>query len=296
VPTDEATAANPPDGAVLDYYLKEKAAGPIQLEIFDSDGKLVRRFASDDEPRKLNPNELSFPAYWMPVPLALSAAAGMHRFVWDLKYPLAKSVRASFFGPSGTWALLGNYIVKLTSNGKSTTQPLTVKLDPRVKTSQESLERQFGLATKIAARLGEVSAALQQLGGLRKEIEARKKEVGDKAEVVKALEELNQKLEALLETESETGFGVYGLALPGKKPEPLPKVASALTGLLMIVESADAAPTADATTASLAWDAAGEETLAQWSALQKEELASANAALQKAKLKPLNAGEPAREH
>ncbi|HET8922159.1 MAG TPA: hypothetical protein VFN26_04095 [Candidatus Acidoferrum sp.] len=296
VPPDEALAANPPDGAVLDYYLKEKAVAPIQLEIFDGEGKLVWRFASDDELHKINPNELAFPSYWMPEPQALSAAAGMHRFVWDLKYPLAKSVRSSFYGPSGVWAMPGNYTVKLTANGKSTTQPLTVKLDPRVKKSQEELLRQFELASRIASRLGEVSTALQQVSDLRKQIETHKKEAGDKADVVKVLEELNQKLEAMLETESETGFGVYGLALPGKEPEPLPKLVSALNGLMTIVESADAAPTADATTASMAWNAAATETLTRWSTAQKEELASVNALLHKAKLKALVLGETAKEH
>jgi hypothetical protein len=171
-----------------------------------------------------------------------------------------------------------------------------VKLDPRVKKSQEELLRQFELATKIAARLGDVSTALVQVEGLRKEIEARKKEAGNKVDVVKVLEELNQKLEPMLETESETGFGVYGLALPGKEPELLPKLASALNGLMTIVESADAAPTADATTASMAWDAAATETLTRWNTVQKEELASVNILLQKAKLKALIPGETAKEH
>jgi photosystem II stability/assembly factor-like uncharacterized protein len=81
VPIDEPLASNPPDGAVLDYYLKQKPASPVQLEIFDSEGKLVRRFASNDELRKVDPNNLSFPAYWVREPQALSAEAGMHRFV-----------------------------------------------------------------------------------------------------------------------------------------------------------------------------------------------------------------------
>src|ERR1700682_4726898 len=90
------------------------------------------------------------------------AEAGMHRFVWDLRYALPKGVRGSFWGPSGPLAVPGNYIVKLSANGKSSTQPLTIKLDPRVKTPQDALVPQFGVASKLAARLGEVSLALQQ--------------------------------------------------------------------------------------------------------------------------------------
>ena len=42
---DEALSENPPDGAVIDYWLKGKARGPVELEILDSEGTLVRRFA-----------------------------------------------------------------------------------------------------------------------------------------------------------------------------------------------------------------------------------------------------------
>jgi photosystem II stability/assembly factor-like uncharacterized protein len=296
VPTDEALAANPPDGAVLDYYLREKPRGAIQLEIFDSEGKLVKAFASNDELHKTNPDDIPFTPNWLPDPRPLSAEAGMHRFIWDLKYPLPKGVRTSFYGPSGAWAVPGNYILKLTANGKSTTQPLTVKLDPRVKTTQDALVQQFELASKITARLGEISTALQQVGDLRKQIESRKKEAGSNAEVQQALEALNKQIEGAVEPDSDADFMLFGLALPGKEHAPLPRIAAALTGLLIILESTDAAPTADAATASLSWDAAAVETLARWSTLQKEELKSANTLLQKTKLKPMIVGDTPKEH
>jgi hypothetical protein len=137
---------------------------------------------------------------------------------------------------------------------------------------------------------------MQQIGELRKQIEARKKEAGEKAEAVKALEELNQKLDALTETEGEGGFGLFGLALPGKEHEGLPKVASALSGLAAIVESADVAPTTDASRASEEWEKATEEALARWTAFQRDDLASANGVLQKASLKPLVIGEAGVAH
>src|SRR5216683_7087099 len=108
----------------------------------------------------------------------------MHRFVWDLHYPLSKGVRSSFFGPSGPWAVPGNYTVKLTVGGQSSTQPLTIKLDPRVKTPQDALVRQFDLASTLAARLGEVSMALQQVGELRKQVDERKKEASGNTELL----------------------------------------------------------------------------------------------------------------
>ncbi len=287
VPDDEALASNPPNGAVLDYYLKEKSAGPIQLEIFNSEGRLVRRFASDDESHKVNPNDLSFPVSWVREPQPLSTEAGMHRFVWDLRYPLPKGVRASFWRPSGPLALPGNYTVRLTAHGKSSSQPLTIKMDPRVKTPQDALVRQFELASRISAREGEVSAALQQIAELQKQLSVRKKEASEKSDVTKTLDELNQRLEAMIASDGDGGFGLYGLAFPKKGPESLTKVASVLNGLLSIVESADAAPTTDAVTAHEKWDKAAEEALARWADFQNKDLAIANAVLQKANLKPV---------
>ncbi len=296
MPDDEPMTENPPNGAVLDYYLKESSVGPIQLQIFNSDGRLVRRFASDDEAPKVNPNDLPFPASWVPQPQKLSSEAGMHRFVWDLRYPQAKGARAPFRRPSGPLALPGNYTVQLTARGKNSTQTLTVKMDPRVKAPQEELVRQFELASKLTAREGEVSLALQQIAELCRQIEARKKEASEKADVVKALGELGQKLEAMVALDRDGGFGLFGLALPGKEAETLPKVASALGGLMAIVESTDTAPTEDAGTASEKWDKAAEDTLARWADLQNKELASTNALLKSANLKPVATTETSEPH
>jgi hypothetical protein len=287
IPMDESLMANPPDGAVLDYFLKEKSAAPVQLEILDSEGKLVRRFASNDELRKTDPSKVQFPVKWVKEQQTISAEAGMHRFIWDLHYPLPSGVRTSFYGPSGPLAVPGNYIVKFTANGKSRTQPLAIKMDPRVKTPQEALVLQFELASKIAARLGEVSTAVQQANELRKQIEARKKEASGNAEVLQALTELEKKVEGTVEPDSDVEFMLLGLALPGKESEALPRIASALSRLLVIAESADVAPTADATTASEKWIESGRERLAGWGAVRKEDVANVNALLQKAKLKPL---------
>jgi len=287
VPMDESSAPNPREGAMLDYYLRDKSSTPIQLEIFDSEGKLVRRFATDDVLYKTNPNDFPIQVEWIRDPKPLLAEAGMHRFVWDLRYAMPKGMRRSFWGPAGPLAAPGNYTVKLTANGKSSTQPLTIKLDPRVKTPQDVLDRQFGLASKLAARLGEVSMALQHAGDLRKQIDARKKEASGNAELLTALQELEKKMEAAVEPDSDAEFGLFGLALPGKEHEPLPSVEGALTRLLIIVDSSDVGPTTDAATASVRWEEAARETLGRWAAFQKDDLGNVNGLLEKAKLKPL---------
>src|SRR4029077_11970709 len=211
VPMDEALASNPADGAAVDYYLKQKSSGPVQLEILDSQGKLVRRFASNDELRKTDPKDVEFPMQWVRDPQPLSREAGMHRFVWDLRYPLPESVHATYWGPTGPLAVPGSYIARLTANGKSSSQPLVIKMDPRVKTPQAALVRQFEMASRLAARLGEVSAAIEQAAELRKQLATRRKESSGKADLQQALAALEEKFEVPAEADSDADFGLFGL-------------------------------------------------------------------------------------
>lgn len=171
IPRDEAYADNPPYGAVIDYYLQTAAAGPVTLEILDPAGEAIRRFSSDDVPPAVNPDSLSIPVSWVPVPQRLSAEAGMHRWVWDLRPGSAgrgtggagasgggaatggggrgagagqaagggrgaasgQAGGGGFGRGGGTLALPATYTVKLTVEGVSYTQPLTVRRDPRAK-------------------------------------------------------------------------------------------------------------------------------------------------------------------
>jgi hypothetical protein len=144
LPPDEPAAANPPDGAVIDYYLAHAASAPITLEILDARGQLVRRFSSDDKPdvTEADLKKQLIPLYWLRPFHALPSDAGMHRWVWDLHYPAPDSSRHEYpisaipgdtpRYPLGPTALPGAYTARLTANGKSYTAPFTVKMDPRV--------------------------------------------------------------------------------------------------------------------------------------------------------------------
>ena len=287
VPTDEALAENPPDGAVLDYYLKEKSTSPVQLEIFDAEGKLARRFSSDDKLTPTKPESVAFTMNWVHEPEPLPNEAGAHRFVWDLHYALPDGVRPSYYLAAGPLVVPGEYSVKLTANGKSSTQPLTVKMDPRVKATPEALQRQFALASQLSERIGEVSAALRQANDLRKQIEERQKDAAGEKEVVTALEQLSQKTESAQGDGGDDYFMLFGLALPGSAPEPLPRAELALSGLLVVAESADVAPTSDLRKAAEAWDAASKDALARWKSVVEKDLVRVNSKLEKAKLKAL---------
>jgi photosystem II stability/assembly factor-like uncharacterized protein len=140
-PRDEALAENPPNGAIIDYYLKTSASSPVTLEILDPAGESVRRYSSEDRTPLVNPDTLNIPAFWRPTPEPLSKAAGMHRWIWDLRPAPppprtgsgAGSGSGDEFGNQTPMVLPGTYTVKLTTAGVSYTQPLVVKMDPRAR-------------------------------------------------------------------------------------------------------------------------------------------------------------------
>ena len=134
-PRDEPLAENQPYGAILDYYLGAKARGPVTLEILNPAGETIKKFSSEDKVTPINPDTLDIPAFWVKTPPVLSAAPGMHRWVWDLRPtpPPAPAGAPGGGGRRGASSVLpGVYTIKLTVGGKSYTRPLVVKMDPRV--------------------------------------------------------------------------------------------------------------------------------------------------------------------
>jgi photosystem II stability/assembly factor-like uncharacterized protein len=170
LPPEEPAGENPSDGAIIDYYLGAGAGGVVTLEILDSAGALVRRYSSADVSEAPDPT-LAIPAYWVRPPRVLSNAPGMHRFVWDLHYapvpgtpatyPIAAIFRNTPKAASSPWVMPGRYTVRLTVNGQSYTQPLTVKMDPRVRTPAAGLAQQFALSRQLYDDLVLTAAALK---------------------------------------------------------------------------------------------------------------------------------------
>ncbi|HSE16259.1 MAG TPA: hypothetical protein VLB46_04355 [Pyrinomonadaceae bacterium] len=136
MPRDEPIAENPPFGAMIDYYLKSSVSGPVTIEIVDPAGDVVRKYSSEDKPAPVNLETLNIPAYWVRTPESLSTAAGMHRWIWDLRpTPPPRPAGGGGFGGRGGAPLVlpGRYMVRLSVGGKSLTQPLIVRADPRAK-------------------------------------------------------------------------------------------------------------------------------------------------------------------
>ena len=169
LPPDEPAGQNPPDGAIIHYSLPQAATGVVTLDIVDAAGKLVRHFASDEKAPEIRDID-NTPWYWIRPTRILSAEAGLHRFVWDLHYPMLPGAEASYpisatphdtpAEPRGPWVVPATYTVKLTVNGRTLTQPLVVKMDPRVQSTRATILQQFSLAKRVYDAIADVHAKL----------------------------------------------------------------------------------------------------------------------------------------
>jgi photosystem II stability/assembly factor-like uncharacterized protein len=168
LPPDEPAGENPPDGAIIDYLIGPQGGGEATLEIMDAAGRLVRRFATTDT--AMAPADIgNVPRYWIRPTQVLSSTPGMHRFVWDLHYPRPAVASSSYpisailhdtpREPRGPWALPGQYTVRLTVGGRTYTQPLTIRMDPRVKTTPAVLAQQLALSQRLVAAIKQASDA-----------------------------------------------------------------------------------------------------------------------------------------
>ena len=174
MPPDEPRGEDPPDGAIIDYLLK--AGSDVTIEILDGGGKMVRRFSSGDRTEPLT-DDGNVPRWWIRPARRPSSEAGLHRFVWDLHwpapavleggYPIAAVPRDTPKEPRGPWALPGQYTVRLTAAGRSLTRPLTVRMDPRVKTPEAWLRQQFALSQRLAEALDRNTRLVEQVRRLR---------------------------------------------------------------------------------------------------------------------------------
>ena len=244
LPPDEPAGQNPPDGAILDYRLARDATGPVTLEILNHSREVVRRFSSTDAPDSLIAGR-NVPDYWIRRPRILPAAAGAHRFVWDLhapapatarfEYPIAAIANDTPREPRGPWVLPGTYTVRLQVDGQSQEQPLEVRMDPRVATPHEALVRQFELSAQLARGMRRDSLALAQVRALRARLKARRTSSPGDSTAVDSLDQHAARL--------ETGAG----APPAKPGEPGPanlaRLQSGLARLYDVLQESDAAPT-----------------------------------------------------
>ena len=293
MPRDEALAENPPVGAMIDYYLKAAASGPLTVDILDSKGKVVRSYSSAHHLAPFKAEALEFPASWIHQPQPPSAEAGMHRFMWDLRYTAAPAPPrfpgAAFFGFGGASpaALPGNYTVKLTVDGKSYTQPLVVKMDPRIKTPLIDLQRQFETGMAISRRQTQINSAQGDVGDVRAQIAKLRTQASGHPALASALGKLDHEAEAV-------GGAPPARVEPGNVPPP-PREETSLTFLsrqfgevAQTVDSGQAAPTLEAQHALADAGATLAKTMARWASIKATELPAINRQLHAAGLPEIN--------
>jgi photosystem II stability/assembly factor-like uncharacterized protein len=284
VPKDEPAGENPPNGAILDYYLKTDSSTPVAIEILDGKGDLVRRFASDDKPRSPDLSRIALTPDWVAPAPPPSAAAGMHRITWDLHYAAAKGIPASPFGAaSGPWAPPGRYTVRLTVAGQTLNQPLVVVRDPRIKATDGDLAKQFELARDVQAERVRVSAARAQADSIRKQLVALRGKAGNAAA---ELEAFGLKLDTIAgpppATPEEDFFGEPAVDLSS-----LRRIAAALQQIARAAESADAAPSPDLLSGFHQRREMLSKTLPRWETFLREDLPRLNTSLAATSLPPI---------
>ncbi len=339
LPPDEPGGQNPPEGAIINYYLKTATSGPVTLEVFDSAGKFVRRYSSTDPVVIPDPATAPVPLYWYRPPRVLSIAAGMHRFFWDMRYqplpgggggrggggglPMQAIAHDTAPASNAPWVAPGRYAVKLTVNGQSYSQPITVKIDPRVKTTSIELAQIASWSRQLYQGVLDSQAVLQQLQSVRDQVRALQEKAGDKP-MSQLLAAFDRKAADLQGTSgggggrsgrgggtvaagggAEAGRGAAAAPSTGRGaaagrgggrgggaaaggPDTLSSIGGSLSSLISPLQAADAMPTAQVV-------AAIQERLqvllylkSRWSLLRIKDLAALNAELKKADLAPID--------
>ncbi|HLK62085.1 MAG TPA: hypothetical protein VKU19_01500 [Bryobacteraceae bacterium] len=218
-PPELLAGENPPPGALIDYYLPS-ATSEVKLEVLDGQNKVIRTYSSSDPVRSPDPAtdpvaynkvcqqtptapDCNLPLYWPAPPQVLKTSAGMHRFSWDMHYdPIAGTTAGgrggggggaavphrTYPGVNSPWVAPGTYTVRLTVNGQSQSQPITVKMDPRVKITPE-VQQIFTLTTQMEARARTAAAAYKDARDLVAKVKERPQSAANDA-LIKQLEEI----------------------------------------------------------------------------------------------------------
>ncbi|HTQ12701.1 MAG TPA: hypothetical protein VMH86_02405 [Rhizomicrobium sp.] len=274
LPKDEPMAANPPFGADIDYVLPPAIKGPVTLTIFDAKNRKVKRITSAAKVVTPDAATLTFALEWVPPQRILSAAPGMHRFVWDIHYPGAGNPENPFES-AGIWAPPGKYTIELSAGGQTLRQPLVVEPDPRVKIPPGAYEREFSLAMKVQDASTQISRALKEASGLLKTL-------GDR-------EAQQTKLQPQIALAMSDISALSGLPLPAGKrlarqspsarTDSLQSLADDFAKLKQAVDGADADPSADSRASYAALSKTLATTLETWKQLDKQILESLGARL-----------------
>ena len=297
LPPEEPAAENPPNGAMIDYFLPTNA-NTVLLEVFDAQQNLVRRFSSERHSLEQVPSNflpLPIAERWLNKPEVLEKTSGMHRFVWNLSWGTSGGPTpdedAEYHRPSGPKAVPGIYQVRLTVDGKPQSQPLTVTMDPRSPATPETLTQQLTLAQKIFAETTEARRVLAEIASVQKHL----------AEVQKKLKDGTLSAQTKdLEPELAGASTAVAKIVTNKEHSPeespgLQDVYVALVSALRVVESGDRAVPSQAIALYKESSAQAKASIADWTRFKQTNLVQLNQKLREANLVPIPIAEVERE-
>jgi hypothetical protein len=296
LPADTPAGENPPEGAIVYYYLKS-AAKAIRMEIDDEHGDVVRYFSNTLPMLELRPKNV--PDYWFGPAEILPTRAGLNRFVWNLEWPHPDTLTYNFRGrhidyieytlpdhaiagktpvnqPPGPLAVPGHYEVVLTVDGKTYRQPLVVALDPRVRVAPGDLEAQLDLARSIDDWMNTSYYSFNEVVALRASVAAIQKSLNGNTQA-KALSDALQTLDKALSeiqegTNTAPGFGA---------------VNRDVTRFVTMIQSGDIRPARSVIENAAPSCVALKNDLARWRKINTETLPALNKILAQSKLAPL---------
>jgi hypothetical protein len=259
MPLDEPRGENPPSGAYIDYYLARPSRGAVTLEIRNARGT-VRAYSSDDAPKKTDPLKVRTAPEWRRAPSTLSAAAGMHRFVWPLRYAPPPELSNGDPYAEGLWAPPGDYRAILWVDGKEMTVPFSVLPDPRVGLPQSAYDAQLALGREIETLRARLAAATEAIDDAAKTIRERRASLQP---------ELTSRLDAWLDRAAKLSGGSLpsdeaSWFIPPRGVDTLRFVSGHLSSLAEAVDGADAAPSPDARSGFAELRPRAEALLATW--------------------------------
>ncbi len=235
-PPEEPKAKNPPDGAIVDFYLKAAPAADITLDILDAKGEVIRSYSSQPQPEAPR-RPAAVADIWIAPPSRLTARPGMNRFAWDLRYS-----NPGQEGAAGPQVLPGTYTVRLTAAGRGTTQPLTVMLDPRSTATPAEIRQRFDLSLSLWRDMNRAAEASREGAALRRALADRRQAAApDAAAKLNALD-----ADAARILGAPPGGGRAGRGGAAAAGTTIAGVAAELATALEVAESADRTPPATA--------------------------------------------------
>jgi hypothetical protein len=244
---------NPPDGAIVYYFLENapKEKDEITLQFLDGSGKVLRSVSNLDKKDKDGEEKEGESEGGSQgeddeggAPKKIPAKAGLNRFAWNLRLEEATKVKKMILwggGTDGPVVVPGTYQVKLVVGDKSRTQPVEVRKDPRLGTTQVEYEKQFDLFLKIRDTLSQTHDAILRIRAAREQVGAaadRAKSTPEERVIGDAAEALEKKLTAV----EEELYQTKNKAEQDPLNYPI-RLNNKLAWLANVVGSADAAPT-----------------------------------------------------